>query len=61
MTSESVGDYGAYVHRKLSRVPPTGIAGGFSVPGSLFPHQSALVAWALRRGRCAIFADTGLL
>jgi hypothetical protein len=60
MTSESVGDYGAYVLRKLSMVPPTGIADGFSVPGSLFPHQSALVAWALRRGRAAIFADTGL-
>lgn len=26
----------------------------------LFPHQSALVNWALRKGRCAIFADTGL-
>jgi hypothetical protein len=26
----------------------------------LFPHQQALVKWALRRGRCAIFADTGL-
>lgn len=53
-------DYEAYVQRKLSTVPPTGIAGGFSVPASLFPHQSALTAWALRRGRAAIFADTGL-
>lgn len=26
----------------------------------LFPHQSALTDWALRRGRAAIFADTGL-
>lgn len=52
--------YDAYVRRKLSTVPPTGIADGFSVPGSLFPHQSALTAWALRRGRAAIFADTGL-
>lgn len=60
MTSESVGDYGAYVSRKLSRVPPTGISDGFSVPSSLFPHQSALTAWAIRRGRAAIFADTGL-
>ena len=52
--------YADYVHRKLSTVPPTGIASGFSVPASLFPHQSALTAWALRRGRSAIFADTGL-
>lgn len=53
-------DYSAYVVRKLSTVPPTGIDGGFNVPGSLFPHQSALTAWALRMGRAAIFADTGL-
>ena len=26
----------------------------------LFPHQVDLVGWALRRGRAAIFADTGL-
>jgi superfamily II DNA or RNA helicase len=52
--------YSDYVHRKLSRVPPTGIVDGFSVPVSLFPHQSALTAWAIRRGRAAIFADTGL-
>lgn len=26
----------------------------------LFPHQADLVKWALRRGRAAIFADTGL-
>ena len=52
--------YHDYVARKLSRVPATGIADGFSVPGSLFPHQSALTAWAIRRGRAAIFADTGL-
>lgn len=38
-------------------------ASGFS-PSSLayglFPHQHDLTAWALRRGRAAIFADTGL-
>ena len=43
--------YEAYVMRKLSTVPSTGIADGFSVPASLFPHQSALTAWAIRRGR----------
>ena len=26
----------------------------------LFPHQRDLSAWALQRGRAAIFADTGL-
>ncbi len=53
-------DYEHFVRRKLSSVMQTGIASGFSVPPTLFPHQSALTAWALRRGRAAIFADTGL-
>lgn len=52
--------YVDFVATKLSTVPPTGIATGFSLPASLFGHQSALTAWALRRGRAAIFADTGL-
>jgi hypothetical protein len=55
-----MSDYASYIERKLTRVPPTGIASGFSLPGEMFPHQSALTAWALRRGRAAIFADTGL-
>lgn len=55
-----MSDYTAHLARKLSTVPSTGIADGFSVPASLFPHQSALTAWAIRRGRAAIFADTGL-
>jgi len=55
-----MNNYATYIERKLSTSPPTGIASGFSLPGSMFPHQSALTAWALRRGRAAIFADTGL-
>lgn len=31
-----------------------------SLPDFLFPFQRNLTAWALRRGRAAIFADTGL-
>jgi len=52
--------YERFVAEKLGIVSATGISDGFSIPGSLFPHQSALTAWALRRGRAAIFADTGL-
>ncbi|MGE5452451.1 MAG: helicase-related protein [Acidobacteriota bacterium] len=55
-----IDGYRSFVSQKLGTVPATGISDGFSVPSSLFPHQSALVAWALRRGRAAIFADTGL-
>lgn len=52
--------YQSFVSRKLSTVPSTGISGAAAPHDSLFPHQSALVAWALQRGRAAIFADTGL-
>lgn len=55
-----MSDYADYITRKLQATPPSGIRDGFGLPGSLFLHQSALVAWALRRGRAAIFADTGL-
>lgn len=53
-------NYDDYVSRKLSRIPPTGIASGFELPESMFPHQTALTSWAIKRGRAAIFADTGL-
>lgn len=55
-----MSDYERFVASKLGMTAPTGIASGFSLPASMFPHQSALTAWALRRGRAAIFADTGL-
>lgn len=51
--------YEAYIAAKLSSAPPAGIAAECDYAG-LFPHQSDLIRWALRRGRCAIFADTGL-
>lgn len=53
-------NYSDFITRKLSLVPPTGISGELVMPDSLFDHQNALVQWALRRGRAAIFADTGL-
>ncbi|MDE1907195.1 MAG: hypothetical protein KGH75_12175, partial [Rhodospirillales bacterium] len=53
--------YQDFIARKLTTQPPTGI----SVPdclnlSSLFPHQEALTRWSAKRGRSAIFADTGL-
>ena len=53
-------DYQAMVARKLAMVPPSGIASDVALPRGLFPHQTALAGWALKRGRAAIFADTGL-
>lgn len=53
-------NYDDFVQGKLSRVPPTGLATVPPLHSSLFPHQRDLVSWALRRGRAAIFASTGL-
>lgn len=55
-----MNSYQDFVSRKLTRVPPTGIAGNVSASAGLFDFQDALASWALRRGRAAIFADTGL-
>lgn len=53
-------NYEAFVSEKLSRVPPTGLQVVPALSDALRPFQADLVAWALRRGRAAIFADTGL-
>ena len=53
-------DYAAFVDRKLTRSPATGLAAVPALLPALKPHQRDLVGWALRRGRAAIFADTGL-
>ena len=52
--------YEDFVAGKLSRVPPTGLAVVPELHASMFPFQHDLTSWALRRGRAAIFADTGL-
>lgn len=52
-------DYERFVSQKLSIVPPVGMSIEPDDYG-MFPHQRDLVRFALRRGRAAIFADTGL-
>ena len=52
-------DYESFLYRKLH----DGANHGFdpiALPESLFEFQQFLVTWALRRGRAAILADTGL-
>ena len=48
----------------LAAKAPADAPSGFSVvpplPGALKPFQAAITSWALRRGRAAIFAGTGL-
>lgn len=53
--------YQRFLDSKLQLPPSTGIEVEPGVLGEhLFPFQSSIVQWALRRGRAAIFADTGL-
>lgn len=54
------GAYAAFLDRKRMVDPMTGIAYIPELPEFLFPHQRDIVSWALRRGRSAIFAGTGL-
>ena len=52
--------YGDFLAAKRLADPATGLATLPDLPAFLFPHQCDIVAWALRRGRAAIFAGTGL-
>lgn len=52
--------YAAFLERKAPADPATGLTDVPALPAQLFPFQRDLAAWALKRGRAAIFADTGL-
>ncbi len=52
-------DYETFVAAKRRAEVATGHAPG-SLNENLFDFQHAIVSWAVRRGRAAIFADTGL-
>jgi len=54
-------DYGAFLATKTIRPVSCGITvGDDAIHESLFPFQRALVQWATRRGRAALFCGTGL-
>lgn len=52
--------YNEFLARKAVTDPMTGLEVVPPLPDCLFPHQLDIVAWALRRGRAALFAGTGL-
>lgn len=51
--------YEDFIGRKLAFIGGAGIEAA-DLPTGLFDFQDALTRWALKRGRAAIFADTGL-
>ena len=60
MVEDLPREYDHFVAKKLTRAPSTGLTEFGELHESLFPFQRDLVRWTLRRGRAALFADTGL-
>ena len=52
--------YEHFLSTKLATAVPTGLTSIPPIHPSLFRFQRDLVTWALKRGRAAIFCDTGL-
>ena len=54
-------EYMTFLAGKRPTVPDAGFrVAPEALHADLLPHQRAIVAWALRKGRCAVWADTGL-
>ena len=52
-------DYQQFLHEKTRRAIPAGFS-PLDTIDALFPFQVAIVEWAVRKGRAAIFAECGL-
>lgn len=52
--------YQQFLDRKRISDPETGIMGDVELRQIMKPHQVDITRWALRRGRAAVFAGTGL-
>lgn len=56
-----MSSYAAFLEKKTRVFHGSGIGAGPSdLPACLYPWQAAIVRWALRKGRAAIWADCGL-
>ncbi len=53
-------EYEEFLAAKAPADPPSGMVDPPPLPSCLKPFQAAISRWALRRGRAAIFAGTGL-
>ena len=59
MNTTTSNDYTAFINSKRHLAGSFGFDPVF-MPDFLFPFQRALIEWAVRKGRAAIFADCGL-
>ena len=56
-----VDDYDAFLTKKLApRISRGPVVTDETIHPMLYPFQRRLTTWALRKGRCALFADCGL-
>lgn len=53
-------DYSEFVASKAKAFRPVGFDPGDTLNAAMFDYQRAIVRWAVRRGRAAIFADCGM-
>ena len=54
-------DYSLFISEKEAKAINAGFDPSVEAyPTEIFPHQSAVVSWACRRGRAGVFMDTGL-
>lgn len=52
--------YGDFLNSKMTTDPATGLSYVPALNPMLYPHQTDMVRWALKRGRAALFADCGI-
>ncbi|HVM93901.1 MAG TPA: DEAD/DEAH box helicase [Terriglobales bacterium] len=60
MIDSGMENYQDFIERKRMSDPASGLIEVPSLNDALKPHQRDIVTWALRRGRAAVFAGTGL-
>jgi hypothetical protein len=52
--------YAEFLEQKKRLAPASGLLAAEALPSALYDWQTAIVRWALKKGRAAIFADCGL-
>ena len=55
-----MSDYAAFWAGKRREWTGMGLSSAAPLPDGLYPFQAALAGWALKKGRAALWADTGL-
>lgn len=58
--AKKIDTYADFIAAKAHVATPVGIEANITFPSAMKPFQVDLTRWALRRGRAAIFAGTGL-